>query len=355
MRFIHTADLHLGASPDASLPWGQERREALWNSLHTIIRAARDRHADLLLIAGDLFHRQPLLKECREVNSLFSQIPSTRVVMIAGNHDCIRPSSPFVSYPWAPNVSVLSSESMDSVWLPELNTRVHGFSYHRPEIREPLYDGLSVPEDGAFHILLAHGGDDSHIPIRLNDLAAAGFDYVALGHIHQPKLYKKSAIAWCGSPEPLDRTDMGRRGYILGDIDESGCRFSWVPCASAEYRPISITVNPGSTSHQILEVLQEQLDPDPRYLYRVILTGSREPDLTFDPAVISRAGRIVDVTDRTEPAYDLARLTEEHSHDLVSHLIRELSAGGPDEPDSLSGLRRKALYYGLQALLDPEE
>ena len=141
----------------------------------------------------------------------------------------------------------------------------------------------------------------------------------------------------------------------MGELDRQGCRFGWVPCAEAEYRPISITVNPGSTSHQILEALQAKLDPDPRYLYRVILTGLREPDVTFDPAVISRAGRIVDVTDRTEPAYDLQHLSEEHSHDLISHLIRELDPAEEGIPDSLASRRRRALYYGLQALLDPEE
>ena len=348
MRFIHTADLHLGASPDSDFSWGPQRKQALWNALHTIVKAAGRQRADLLLIAGDLFHRQPLLRECREVNSLLEQIPGTRVVIIAGNHDCIRPTSPYLTFSWAPNVTILSSETMDSVYFSELNTEVHGFSYHRPVIREALYDGLAVPDDGRFHILLAHGGDDTHIPIRLNDLAAAGFDYAALGHIHQPRLFSKASLAWCGSPEPLDRTDIGRRGYIAGEITRAGCRFRWVPSATAEYCPISITVNSSSTSMQLKSLLGSKLNPDPRFLYRIRLTGFREPDVTFDEEVIRQAGRIVDVTDETVPAYDLERLQEAHAHDLVSRYIQELNVPDAGERE------RKALFYGLQALLDPE-
>lgn len=48
---------------------------------------------DLLFIAGDLFHRQPLLRELKEVNNLFSTIPDTRVYLMAGNHDYIKADS----------------------------------------------------------------------------------------------------------------------------------------------------------------------------------------------------------------------------------------------------------------------
>ena len=348
MRFIHTADLHLGACPDSGLPWAAERKQALWDAFHTIIRAVREEGIDLLLIAGDFFHRRPLLRELREVNSLFKSIAPAQVVIIAGNHDCLQPSSPYASFPWAVNVHFLSSGTMDSAVLPELNTVVHGFSYHRPIIRDALYDHLSVPQDGMYHILLAHGGDDTHIPIRLNALAKAGFDYVALGHIHQPRLFSKAGIAWCGSPEPLDRTDIGRRGYIRGEIGAAGCHFRWVPCAIAEYKPVTVTVTPSSTSLQIRQMLESRLDPDPRYLYLIRLTGSREPDMVFEKETIRQAGRIVDVIDETQPAYDLDRLEEEHSHDLVARFIRELNR--PDAGD----LEKKALFYGLQALLPPD-
>ncbi len=43
-----------------------------------------------MLIAGDLFHRQPLLRELKEMNSILEMLEHTEVVMIAGNHDYIK-------------------------------------------------------------------------------------------------------------------------------------------------------------------------------------------------------------------------------------------------------------------------
>lgn len=85
MKFIHTADIHWGMIPDSDKPWGKKREQAIRLTFQGIIEDARDSRADLLLISGDLFHRQPLARDLKEVNYLFSTIPGTRVVIIAGN------------------------------------------------------------------------------------------------------------------------------------------------------------------------------------------------------------------------------------------------------------------------------
>ena len=82
MKFIHTADIHWGMVPDSDRPWGKKREQAIRLTFQAIIEDARDSRADLLLISGDLFHRQPLARDLKEVNYLFSTIPGTRVVII---------------------------------------------------------------------------------------------------------------------------------------------------------------------------------------------------------------------------------------------------------------------------------
>lgn len=94
MRFFHIADVHLGVKPDQDFPWSRDRGREIWNSFRKVIEQAGREHADLFLIAGDLFHRQPLMRELREVNALFSSIPDTRIVLIAGNHDYAGSDSP---------------------------------------------------------------------------------------------------------------------------------------------------------------------------------------------------------------------------------------------------------------------
>ena len=63
MKFIHTGDLHYGMKPDIGKPWSAERAQAVKDALASIVRAARDEKVDLLLIAGDLFHHQPLVRD----------------------------------------------------------------------------------------------------------------------------------------------------------------------------------------------------------------------------------------------------------------------------------------------------
>ena len=69
-----------------------------------LIERVRLEKADLLLVSGDLFHRQPLVRELKEVNYLFSTIPDTTVVLMAGNHDYIKKGSYYPEFPWNKNV-----------------------------------------------------------------------------------------------------------------------------------------------------------------------------------------------------------------------------------------------------------
>ena len=115
MRFIHIADVHLGMQPDAGFPWSEERGEAIWESFRRIIRLASREKTDFLLIAGDLFQRQPLLRELKEVNDLFASIPETIVVLIAGNHDYVKRESFYRGFDWADNVVMLLSPEPECV------------------------------------------------------------------------------------------------------------------------------------------------------------------------------------------------------------------------------------------------
>ena len=50
--------------------------------------------------------------------------------------------------------------------LDRIQTAVYGCSYHSREIHDPVYDH-AVPEGRQkYEILLAHGGDEKHIPIK---------------------------------------------------------------------------------------------------------------------------------------------------------------------------------------------
>ena len=70
MKFIHTADIHWGMTPDSDKPWTRERTQAIKDTFSQIVAKTRETEADFLFISGDLFHRQPLQKDLKEVKKL---------------------------------------------------------------------------------------------------------------------------------------------------------------------------------------------------------------------------------------------------------------------------------------------
>ena len=166
MKFIHTGDIHWGMFPDSDKPWSRDRAQAIKESFEEIIRLAREKDVDFLLIAGDLFHRQPLARDLKEVNYLFSTIPSVRVVLIAGNHDRSQANSALRSFTRCSNVTFLMNRELESVIFKDCNTEIYGFSYYSAEISEPVLDELEIADNGRIQILLAHGGDNSHVPMN---------------------------------------------------------------------------------------------------------------------------------------------------------------------------------------------
>ena len=63
MKFVHTGDIHWGMHPDSGKPWSQERAQAIQDTFRSIVEQAGKLEADCLFISGDLFHRQPLMKD----------------------------------------------------------------------------------------------------------------------------------------------------------------------------------------------------------------------------------------------------------------------------------------------------
>lgn len=349
MRFIHTGDIHWGMSPDSDKPWSRERARDIRDTFSAVIEQAKKQNVDCLFIAGDLFHRQPLVKDLKEVNYLFSTIPYVRVVLIAGNHDRIRKNSAVLSFTWSPNVTFLDSEELTSVYFEDINTEVWGFSYHSAEIREAKLNGLEAPDDGRIHILLAHGGDVNHVPIDRNDLAAAGFSYAALGHIHKPEILTDRRMAYCGSPEPLDKTETGDHGILCGEIHPLSRQLTsleFIPMARLRYIPLNVNVTPATTNTELYSKITRSVESrGAEHIYRFRIRGMRDPEIVFDLEALKLRYRIADILDESEPQYDFTALFAEHPSDMIGFYIRALQ-----KPD-MSPVEKKALYYGIHALL----
>lgn len=349
MRFIHIADVHLGAVPDSGMPWGVQREKEIWTSFRNVIAACNENQVDLLLIAGDLFHKQPLIRELKEVNYLFSKLETARVVIMAGNHDYLSARSNYQGFEWIDRVHMFCQDSIGTIELAEIKTEITGFSYPTRDITEPIYDNLKAKENGNIQILLAHGGDEKNVPINKRKLMEAGFDYVALGHIHKPEIISEG-MAYSGSLEPLDKNELGERGYILGEITNEPKRqtsIRFIPGSLRQYLRLILSVDSATTNGSLADQVAKLIKTHgEQHIYQFQIQGVRDEKLHFDLDLIKGLGNILEVTDISVPDYDFDALYRENSDNMIGLFIQRIR-----ENTHQDEVARKALYYGIEALL----
>ena len=347
MKFIHIADLHLGAKPDAGSAYSAGREREIWDSFRDIIDICNQKKMDLLLIAGDIFHRQPLLRELKEMNSVLDMLEQTEVVMIAGNHDYIKKNSYYRTFSWSPHVHMIKNENMTCVELGNIQTAVYGCSYYSKEIMDPVYDSARPEHRQKYEILLAHGGDDRHIPMKVNQIQSLGYDYVAMGHIHKPQELVENHMAYAGALEPIDINDTGTHGYIEGRISEKGCQIRFVCHASREYIHKDVQVHRAMTGHNLKQELVRMIEENGRQnMYKITLTGFRDPDIWYDLEQMDSCGNVVEIVDHTKPAYDFEKLSNENKGNILGQYIESLK-GYPQD-----SIEYQALCEGVQALME---
>ena len=347
MKFMHISDVHLGVEPDAGKEWSKKRAQDIWDSFAETVLEAGRQQVDFLLISGDLFHKQPLKRELKEVNYLFEQIPKVKVILMAGNHDYIQPKSYYLDFEWAINVYFFAREEVTVFDFPEENVAIYGLSYWHREIAERLYDKLTVADGARINILLAHGGDERHIPFSVKQVLEQGIDYIAAGHIHKGGWLIEEKATMAGALEPTDCNDTGQHGYWLGEITKEGQRkIQFFPISKCEYRHVHLEVTPKVTQYALENMVRKVLEEGKAYwYYRIFLEGYIEPDEAYDFTRICQMERVVDVTADLQPDYHYDKIIEEQPDSLLARYILRMQ-GLPQD-----AITKKALEYGVNALL----
>jgi DNA repair exonuclease len=351
MKFIHIADVHLGATPDFNMPWGAERKKEIWSSFQNILTVCNNEQIDLLLIAGDLFHRQPLVRELKEVNYAFSKLSTTQVVLMAGNHDFISERSNYLGFEWNENVHMFMEDKLGTFHLEELGVKIYGLSYRTREITEALYDTVRPQDDTAINIFLGHGGEEKDIPFNRKKLLDSGFDYFALGHFHKPEQISDK-MAYCGSLEPLDKNETGERGYIQGEIVRDGKEkktiIRFVPNSIREYKRCILAADCNTTNGSLQDQARDIMQANgTEHIYSFCIQGIRDEVMHFDKEAIKNLGNVLEIEDQSVPDYNFDLLYQENSDNMIGMFIKKIRENVKQDE-----LARKALYYGMEALLD---
>lgn len=352
MRFIHLSDVHLGAVPDRGTPWSAKREEELWESFERLVGELAQDPVDVVFLTGNLFSRPPLARELEKIAALFESLGDTRVYLLAGPRDPLSEDSFYREMKWPSNVFLFPGGEPVRKKDPLLPLYIYGVSCRGPEEDFPPGGIQPWSEEGdeeGLHILLARKGGEG---FDARAFLRAGFDFAALGAEGAPEFPVRDRAAVCGSFEPIDPSDEGDHGYVLGWLSEGRIRTRFVPYAARTYRRVEIEVGEEDTRFSVEDRVKEELHRmGPANIYTIHLTGRSSLEQLFFFDRLRRLGNILEVVDDTKPAYDLKKVYERFKGTLVGDFMD--SFGDPeDELLALSPTEEKALFYGLQALLE---
>ncbi|RQR63272.1 DNA repair exonuclease [Burkholderia sp. Bp9002] len=231
MKFIHAADIHLdsplhglSAYPDAP---AAQLRNASRDALRQLVDRAIEEEVAFLVIAGDLYDG-----DWKDHNTgiFFGQQmgrlrkAGIRAFVLWGNHDAESEMTKKLTLP--DNVTVFSHRKPEVHLLREFNVALHGQSFKDKAVVDNLAIGYPAPVAGHYNIGVLHTaleGNTAHAnyaPCTLAELHAKGYDYWALGHVHEFQQWSgPSTVVFPGNLQGRHIRETGRRGAVLVTVE----------------------------------------------------------------------------------------------------------------------------------------
>lgn len=380
MKLVHAADIHLD-SPMRGLDRYEgapleAMRGATRRALSNLVDLCLDEQASLLVVAGDVFDGTwkdfgtglTFVKEMARLRA--AQIP---VVLLRGNHDAQSQITANLKLP--DNVRELSSKRPETFEIPRIGVAVHGQGFATRAVTDDLAARYPDARAGLFNVGVLHTcvegreGHDAYAPTSLKVLASKGYDYWALGHVHQREVLSRDPwVVFPGNLQGRHVRESGAKGATV--VETEGGRVARVahrPLDVARWCTITLDAEAASSADDVVDLvrpalLREQAAADGRILAaRVLVRGATsahvalqaEPDryVAEVRAAANDVGGVwvEKVRFETRTPLDLARMREREG--AVGELARSLHALRSD-PEGLAELL--AELKDLRAKLPPE-
>jgi DNA repair exonuclease SbcCD nuclease subunit len=302
IRFLHTADLHLGWSPSYLSGEKQDilrrERDSVIESICSIMSDPR-KEIDGMIIAGDLFEKyDPDDSTVSQVIGLLSKITSAGKLLITvpGNHDEITYNESVYrknSGKW-PGILVTCPNAMKVYETEIRENKVSFYSLAYTGGRTETGENMKYPEasTGGYHIGIFHGSldweglPDRSLPLRSSDIFDAGYDYTALGHIHMysEKNRGKQKIVYPGAPEFKSFNDPGCGHVTIVNISDTGIRLEKEFLPMRRNKTIDIDVTRYQTYEDLKDACMKHSDKE--LMLNINLKGT--PTYFFDEENLSK-------------------------------------------------------------------
>lgn len=363
LKIAHMADIHLD-SEFLGLPprLSSIRRGEMMMTFDRAIDTVKAEGVDMLIISGDLFDDQSVLKSTvKHVASKLGELHPVRVFIAPGNHDPYTRESYYMVSDWPENVHIFSNR-IERFDLKGLNVSVYGWGFNDSYAKESVLEGFRVEDGSRINIMAIHGDvaqESVYNPIRFRDLESSGLDYAALGHIHTYSGLKRAGKTWwCypGNIEGRDFSECGPRGFVMCTLDEKGCDVDFRPICAREYAVVEIDV---TDMPDVQELIREVKRVGKKSaILRVYLKGCVEEQYKDGLNIPFMVDQLtdgikdgffyVDIVDETDVDIDPSALEKEPGiKGLYARKLNEmLSSAGEDEKKVI----KEALRLGIKAL-----
>jgi len=267
-KFIHSADIHLDSSLHGLDRYEgapvDEIRSATRRAFDNLINLAIDEEVAFVLLAGDLYDGDwkdyntglYFVERMRRLGKA-----GIRVFMVAGNHDAASQISRHLRLP--DNVTQFSSKKPEQVILDDLNVAIYGQSFAKRAITDDLSQNYPQGDAKYFNIGLLHtcldgkAGHEPYAPCTPDGLKSKGYQYWALGHVHQREQVSHDPwIVFPGNIQGRHIRETGAKGCTLVTVDNS-------EVSELEHRELDvmrwIVCNLDVTGMETVEGLYEQV------------------------------------------------------------------------------------------------
>jgi DNA repair exonuclease SbcCD nuclease subunit len=242
------------------------------------------------MIAGDLYDgEQTSMKTARFLADQLRRLDEAgvRTFIIRGNHDAESRITRELTLPESVKVFAGRAESAP-LGRGGLEAAVHGVSFAQKHAPESLLPKFRPPIPGSVNIALLHtslGGSPAHglyAPCAVSDLDGAGFDYWALGHIHQRFEERgRAAIVMPGNPQGRDINEAGPKSATLVAIsDDRKIRIEQRPTSVAQFERLRVDLAGADDRREALKRIEKGLEAaraaaqSEHLVARLVLTGA---------------------------------------------------------------------------------
>ncbi len=308
MKFVHIADVHFD-KPFTSTRYSKkivERRKLdTRDAFYDTVSFVKEYDADMFFISGDLFEQRCVTNETINfIISCLKRIPEVQIFIAPGNHDPLIPSSPYNTCEWPENVTIFTGE----VGMFEYDDNIiYGLGFDDFDMDCDLINAIDV-DSSKLNILVTHGTLDgaSHQYHDIKSGELNKFDYVALGHIHLPKI-DDTRIIYPGSLVSGGLDEQGAHGLVYGEIDKTKCNIEFKKIDKREFKEITYELSnedEEKTPNEIFERLN--LNDD---IYRIIFSGIKVSYLQDLINLIKKSDKFIcDIKDKTKSNYNLSEI-----------------------------------------------